>query len=204
MQGLGKRLQQPPMLAGKAKIPSDLQCVLSFNTQHSRQKQHKTIEHTRTTGSIVNDSFKDFDASAKMSPIQMGSGKKGRHSLFTKPSKIQGQSQADTQLSPPQRTLIVGSAHSEENFAEVQRKNVHMQMDVPHVKAQSKDYINVQSNDKMGKSFDQAQQVSSFKQAYGKPKPIKTKLTNYTQATLSDVSTTVRADSINKRARVPS
>ena len=85
---MGRKLQQPPMLAGKAKIPSDLSCVLSFNNQQSRQ-QHKTIEHHRTTGSFVNDSLKDIAAgSGKMSPIELDSARKGgRNSLFTKQNK---------------------------------------------------------------------------------------------------------------------
>mmetsp|Transcript_20873 Transcript_20873/g.25622 ORF Transcript_20873/g.25622 Transcript_20873/m.25622 type:complete len:84 (-) Transcript_20873:741-992(-) len=72
------------MLVGKAKIPSDLQCVLSFNTHGSRQ-QHKTIEHNRTSSSIVNVSLQEFAAAGKMSPIELDSSKKGRNSLFTKP-----------------------------------------------------------------------------------------------------------------------
>ena len=73
-------------------------------------------------------------------------------------------------------------------------------MHVSHNKAQSKDFIKLQSGEKA---------ISQFQAAYSKPKHIKTKLTSYTNGTmgsLSDVSTTVRAPSLQHKrgGRLPS
>ena len=80
-----KKLVQPPMLSGKAKIPSDLAMVLS--KQNSRT-HHKTIEHHRTSTSFVNASFNDYGNGA-ISPLDLDTGRSpknmsGRHSLFNK------------------------------------------------------------------------------------------------------------------------
>ena len=53
-----KKIQQPPMLVGKAKVPSDLACVLNAH-KTTRPQQNKTIEHNRRN-SFVNNSINDL------------------------------------------------------------------------------------------------------------------------------------------------
>ena len=47
------------MLVGKAKVPSDLACVLNAH-KTTRHQQNKTIEHTTMGNSFVNNSITDL------------------------------------------------------------------------------------------------------------------------------------------------
>ena len=78
------RKVQPPMVMGKAKVPSDLHCVL----QSASRQKHQTVDHTRTHTSFVNESLRDYRPE-KMSPLDISSNRvaSGRQSTNTKPFK---------------------------------------------------------------------------------------------------------------------
>ena len=71
MTGSTTKKVQPPMLTGKAKIPSDLSSVLNYNKM---RHPHRTIEHHRTTSSFVNASLQDYHGRGQMSPIELEGG----------------------------------------------------------------------------------------------------------------------------------
>jgi len=56
------------MVMGKARIPSDLVCVIL------PKPQLKTIEHLRTSPSFINASFNEI-GTGKISPIEIDAGK---------------------------------------------------------------------------------------------------------------------------------
>ena len=117
MSGFSKKVQ-PPMLVGKAKVPSDLACVLSG--QNSRAgHHHKTIEHNRTSTSFVNNTS-CHDYGGQLSPLEIDTGREdkmptGRHSLIQKHAgKVS--INKEKMFTPKQRSMVVSNAQSEENF----------------------------------------------------------------------------------------
>ena len=92
--GFGNKKVQPPMIVGKAKIPSDLQCVLNHhqigrkNSISRASPKHKTIEHHRTSTSFVNASLvlNEYDSNGKtgnMSPLEINTGREQAGKLLS-------------------------------------------------------------------------------------------------------------------------
>ena len=53
-----------------------------------------------------------------MSPLELDAVTKGRHSLLAKPEDLGSGVVIKKQLSPTHHSLVIGNAHSEENFNE--------------------------------------------------------------------------------------
>ena len=192
MSGFSKKVQ-PPMLVGKAKVPSDLACVLSG--QNSRAgHHHKTIEHNRTSTSFVNNTS-CHDYGGQLSPLEIDTGREdkmptGRHSLIQKHAgKVS--INKEKMFTPKQRSMVVSNAQSEENFMQVKRppRNQFIRKT-----AQSKDYINVQSNEQMSANGDYSA-IQANKLNIRHKNVARNRLTTFTTGSMSDVSTTVVAPS---------
>ena len=79
MNGFGSvQLQQPPMLVGKAKLPTDLY----MGERHRGSHPHRTIDHNRTSSSFAKEaSYNDYRNTNNASPLErqmpeVGSGRK--------------------------------------------------------------------------------------------------------------------------------
>ena len=192
------------MIVGKAKIPSDLQCVLNHHTiGHKPSPLHKTIEHNRTSTSFVNTSLKDLanleiQNAGKMSPLELNTTRADQKVLSGRQTinqKISGSNRTGSKQKaylPKQRSLIVNqNTQSERNLnQEATETRRGMKKQTSQGVAKPPAYINIQSGEKLSQDYliKNSLQANIARNAKQNTK-------TFTLGTMSDQSTTVMAPS---------